>query len=117
MNFHALDAAWWPWAYITLAGVLANGIWRWIGVVIGDRLDEQSEFMALVRAVATGLVAAVIGNLVVFPVGALAATPLALRIGALAAGFVAYLAAGRRMIAAILVTESILIAGLLSIQP
>lgn len=105
-----------PWIYITVAGVIANGMWRWLGVVIGDRLDEESEFMALVRAVATGLVAAVIGNLVVFPVGALAGTPLVLRIGALSAGFVAYLLAGKRMIAAILVTEAILIAGV-AFQP
>ncbi|MBK8456799.1 MAG: AzlD domain-containing protein [Phyllobacteriaceae bacterium] len=116
MSFHAIDAWWWSWLYITVAGVIANGMWRALGVVIGDRLDEESEFMALVRAVATGLVAAVIGNLVVFPVGALAGTPLALRLGALAAGFVAYLLAGKRMIAAILVTETILVAGILAIQ-
>lgn len=112
MSFAGSQAWWWPWLYITVAGVVANGAWRAAGVLIGDRLDENSEFMVLVRCVATALVAAVIGNLVTYPVGALAATPLALRAGALAAGFVAYLAFGRRMIAAIVVTEGILIAGL-----
>lgn len=116
MSFAASSAWWWPWLYVTLAGVVANGMWRALGVVIGDRLDEESEFMAIVRAVATGLVAAVIGNLVVFPVGALAGTPLALRAGALAVGFAAYLWAGKRMIAAVLVAEAILIAGLLALQ-
>ena len=66
---------------------------------------EDSEALVLVRAVATALVAAVIGNLVIFPAEPLAATPLALRIGAVALGFAAYLALGRRVIVAIIVME------------
>jgi hypothetical protein len=115
-GFADIDAAWWPWFYITVAGVLANGVWRAAGVAIGGRLDESSPSLVLVRAVATGLVAGVIGNLVLFPAGVLAATPAWLRAGALAAGFGAYLASGNRMLMAIAVTEGILIAGILLAQ-
>ena len=53
MSFAGSQAWWWPWLYITVAGVVANGAWRAAGVLIGDRLDENSEFMVLVRCVAT----------------------------------------------------------------
>jgi len=62
--------------------------------------------------VATALVAGVIANLIVFPGGALAATSPALRIGAAAIGFAAYLAAGKRMIVGIAVAELMLCLGL-----
>ena len=45
---------------------------------------EDSDILVLVRAIATALVAAVIGNLICFPSGALAAAPVALRLGAAA---------------------------------
>ena len=57
MSFAGSQAWWWPWLYITVAGVVANGAWRAAGVLIGDRLDENSEFMVLVRGIATALVA------------------------------------------------------------
>lgn len=69
-----------------------------------------------VFVLATGLVAAVIGNLVVYPSGALADTPALLRIGAVAAGFAAWRFLGRRMLVAIAVTEAILLVGVW-IQP
>jgi hypothetical protein len=116
-GFRDIDAAWWPFLYIAVAGVLANGVWRAAGVLVGGRLDEESPMLVLVRAVATGLVAGVIGNLVLYPAGALAVTSPFLRVGALAAGFGAWLALGRRMLIAIAVTEAILIAGIFLAQP
>ncbi len=56
--------------------------------------------------------AGVIGKLVIFPAEPLASTPLALRIGAVALGFAAYLLLGRRVIVAIIVTELVFAAGL-----
>ena len=67
----------------------------------------------ITRLRATALVAAVIGNLVVFPSGALADTPVALRVAAMAAGFAAYLLVRRSIVVGIAVAETVLIAGML----
>lgn len=112
MTFSTFDAWWWPYLFILLAGWLATDAWRFLGVYLGGRISEDSEALVLVRALATALVAAVIGNLIVFPSGALAAAPLELRLLSAAAGFVAYLVAGKRVLVGILAAEALLIAGL-----
>jgi len=112
MTFDALDAWWWPYLFILIGGWLATDAWRFLGVYLGGRISEDSEALVLVRALATALVAAVIGNLIVFPSGALAASPLELRLLAAASGFVAYLMAGKRVLVGIAVAEAVLIAGL-----
>ena len=71
-----------------------------------------SEILVLVRCVATALVAAVIGNLIVFPSGELANTSLVLRVGAVAAGFAAYLIFRKRVLVGILVAEIVLLTGI-----
>ena len=113
MTFDAIDAWWWPFLFILIAGWLATDAWRFLGVYLGGRISEEAGLLVLVRAVATALVAAVIGNLIVFPTGALAATTLALRMGAAAAGFFAYLFFGKRIIVGIVIAEAVLIAGLM----
>lgn len=112
MSFFGSDAWWWPFLFILVAGWLATDAWRFPGVYLGGRISDDSPTLVLVRAIATALVAAVIGNLIIFPTGDLAATSLWLRIGAAAAGFVAYLAAGKSVIVGILVAEAVLLAGL-----
>lgn len=114
MSFTAFDAWWWPYLFILLGGWLATDSWRFLGVYLGGRMTEESELLVLVRCIATGLVAAVIANLIVFPTGALAATPLALRCGAAVAGFLAYLAAGKRVVVGIIAGEVALGAGMLA---
>lgn len=86
----------WPYIYIAIAGWLATDFWRWSGVIAGNRIDEKSEVLNWVRAVATALVAAVIAKLIVYPTGVLEASPLWLRLGAVAVGAVAFFAVGRR---------------------
>jgi hypothetical protein len=114
MTFDAFDFWWWPFLFILAAGWLATDFWRYLGVYLGGHLSEDSDLLVLVRAVATAMVAAVIGNLIVFPSGALADTALALRIAAAAIGFVAYLSLGRRIIVGIIAAEAVLLAGLSS---
>jgi branched-subunit amino acid transport protein len=114
MTFEAFDAWWWPFLFILLAGGLATDVWRFLGVHFGGRISEESEALVFVRAVATALVAAVIGNLVVFPGGSLAETALALRIGAAVAGFAVYLVSGKRMLVGIVTGEAVLIAGMVA---
>lgn len=112
MTFAALDAWWWPYLFILVAGWLATDAWRFLGVYLGGRIAEDSDALVMVRALATALVAAVIGNLIVFPSGALAATPLALRLLSATAGFAAYLLFRKSVLTGILVAEAVLIAGL-----
>lgn len=111
LTFDAIDAAWWPYLFILLAGGLATDIWRWLGVLAGDRLHEDSEALIWVRAVATALVAGVIGKLILFPAGALAAAPVALRLGAAAAGFAAFAAARQSVFVGVLTAEAVLLGG------
>lgn len=44
---------WWAYAFIAIAGWLATDIWRWLGVLAGNRLRDDSEALNWVRAVAT----------------------------------------------------------------
>lgn len=115
MTFTAIDAWWWPYLFILVAGWLATDAWRFLGVYLGGRIREDSEALVMVRALATALVAAVIGNLIVFPSGSLADAPLALRLLAAASGFVAYILLGKRVVVGIAVAEAVLLAGLYAI--
>jgi hypothetical protein len=112
MNFEAIDTWWWPFLFILVAGWLATDSWRFLGVYLGGRISEDSDLLVLVRTIATALVAAVIGNLIVFPSGALAATPLWLRLGAAMIGFVAYLGLGKKVLIGIVASEAVLVFGL-----
>lgn len=112
MTFDAIDAWWWPYIFILVAGWLATDSWRFLGVYFGGRIAEDSDILVLVRAMATALVAAVIGNLIVFPTGALGSTSLVLRATAAMLGFGAYLFLGKRILLGIVVAEIVLLAGL-----
>lgn len=109
LSFDAPLGEWWPFVFILLAGWLPTDAWRYLGVLTAGRMDEHSPLASLTRAIATSMVAAVIAQLVLFPAGSLAAIPTVARIGAVAAGFVAYLVCGRRVLAAILVAEAVLL--------
>ena len=108
---------WWTYVVIVIAGFLATDIWRWMGVLIGHRLNEDSEALYWVRAVATSLVMAVTAKLIVFPTGTLANSPLWLRLAAAGIGFVVFLGTGKRVVVGVLVPIAILIVGLLFLQP
>lgn len=116
MTFSSLDAWWWPYVFILAAGWLTTDGFRFLGVYFGGRIAEQSEALVAVRALATALVAAVIGNLVVFPSGALAEAPLWMRIASIAIGFAGYLALRRSVLLGILIGEAVLLAGLYAID-
>lgn len=109
MSFDGL----WPYIYIAIAGWLATDIWRWAGVLVGNRIDETSEVLNWVRAVATALVAAVIAKMIFFPTGALETSPLWLRLGAVVFGALCFFIGGRlRQIFGIAAAIAFLAAGL-----
>lgn len=107
MTFASFDSWWWPFVFILLAGWASTYPWRALGVYLGGRIREDAEILVLVRAIATALVAAVIGNLVCFPSGAAAETTLGLRMLAAAAGFAAYFYLGRKVLVGVVVAEAI----------
>ncbi len=93
-----IDTWWAPYVFIAIAGWIATDFWRWLGVIAGNRLREDSEALNWVRAVATALVMAVTAKLIVFPTGTLADSPIWLRIGSAALGFAAFLLSGQRVV-------------------
>jgi hypothetical protein len=102
----------WPFIVILVAGWLATDLWRWLGVIAGNRLQEGAEPLHWVRAVATALVMAVTAKPVVFPTGVLETSPLWLRLAAAGFGFAAFLLSGQRVIVGVVVPLAILGAGL-----
>ncbi|NTJ42481.1 AzlD domain-containing protein [Agrobacterium larrymoorei] len=106
------DAWWAPYLFIAIAGWIATDLWRWLGVIAGNKLREDSEALNWVRAVATALVMAVTAKLIVFPTGTLADSPVWLRIGAAALGFIAFLASGQRVFVGVVVPIILLASGM-----
>ncbi|MEX3009131.1 AzlD domain-containing protein [Hoeflea sp. TYP-13] len=106
----------WPYLFIAIAGWLATDIWRWLGVLLGNRISEDSVWLIWVRSVATALVAAVVARLILFPTGVLEATPVSLRIAAVATGFVVFLIARQKIFAGILTAEAVLLGGIYLMQ-
>jgi Branched-chain amino acid transport protein (AzlD) len=99
------------WGYLVLimVGFLPADIWRLLGVIIGRGLDEESELLVWVRAVATAVLAGVIAKIVFFPPGALATLPLAVRLAAIGCGFSAFLLARRSVFAGLVTGEAVLL--------
>lgn len=100
-----------PYLMMLLVGFLPNEVWRMLGLFLARGLDETSEIVTWVRAVAVATLAGVIGKLVVFPSGALLAAPAALRYAAFAVGFAAFLAARRSVMLGTLTGVAVLTAG------
>lgn len=96
---------------LLLAGFLPNEIWRMLGLWLGGGIDESSEILVWVRAVATAILAGVIAQILVQPPGALASVPQLLRYGSVAVGLIVYLVARRSIFAGVLSGELTLVIG------
>jgi hypothetical protein len=98
-------------ALLLFAGFLSNEVWRMLGLVIGGGIDEGSEFLIWVRAVAAAILAGVIAQILISPPGALATVPDVVRYGAVAIGFAVYLAARKSVFAGVVAGEIVVLAG------
>jgi len=107
----AFAGEWGAYLALVLAGFLPNEAWRWLGVAFARGLDEDSEILVWVRAVATAILAGVIAKLTLFAPGVLATVPLTVRVAAIVLGFAGFLAVRRSVFAGVLVGEIALIAG------
>ena len=111
MTAEALSGAsvWWPYLLVIVFGFLPSEIWRVLAVFLSRGLNEESEVLQWVRAVAITLLAGVIAKLLFSPSGALAVVPMIGRAGAILVGLAAFFAT-RRAIVGVLVGEGALIA-------
>jgi hypothetical protein len=101
-----------PLLTLLLVGFLPNEVWRLVGLMLVRGLDEKSEFIVWVRAVATAMLAGVLAQLVLSTSGALATIPVGVRIGSAVLGFVAFLIARRSVFVGIVVGEASVMAGM-----
>jgi Branched-chain amino acid transport protein (AzlD) len=99
----------WPYLALILVGFLPNEVWRWLGLLAARGLEEDSQILVWVRAVATAILAGVIAQLISTSSGVLATIPFGVRIGAAAAGFIAFLLVRRSVLAGVIVGEVVLL--------
>ena len=82
-----------------------------LGLWFGGGIDEGSELLVWVRAVATAILAGVIAQIVVQPPGALASVCDVLRYGAVVAGFIIFMLTRRSIFAGVVTGELFMLAG------
>jgi hypothetical protein len=92
---------------------LPNEIWRLFGIVVARGLDDGSELLMWVRAVATPVLAGIIAQLILTPPGALAGIALGVRVAAVIVGFAAFLAVRGSIFVGVLAGEIALLLGAL----
>ncbi|WP_316175147.1 AzlD domain-containing protein [Bradyrhizobium sp. SZCCHNRI1073] len=105
---------WHALVVLLVAGVIPNQIWRLLGLWFGSGLDEGSDLLMWVKAVATAILAGVIAQILVQPPGALASVPWGLRYGAVVAvvaGLAAFMASRRSIFAGVVCGEAAMLAG------
>ena len=100
-----------PYLALILVGFLPNEVWRVMGIVVVRGLDENSQIIVWVRAVATAILAGVMAQLIMTTSGALAAIPLFVRIGAAVIGFAAFMVARKSVFIGVLAGELVFLAG------
>lgn len=98
-------------ALLLFAGFLSNEVWRVLGLVIGGGIDESSEFLVWVRAVAAAILAGVIAQILISPPGALATVPDMVRYGAVVVGFAVFIVTRRSVFAGVIAGEVVVLAG------
>ncbi len=102
-----------PYFVLILVGFLPTEIWRMLGVVAMRGVDEESELVVWIRAIAVAVLAGVIAKLTLIPPGALAGIPAPVRVGAVAIGLLAFLLVRRSVFAGVAAGEAALIGGTL----
>lgn len=106
-----LIGGWYPFVILLVAGFLPNEIWRLLGLVIGGGIEENSEALVWVRAVATAILAGVIAQILIVPPGALASVPDVIRYSSALVGIVGYFAARKSVFAGVVCGEIFVLAG------
>ena len=103
---------WWPYLLLVAAGVLPNEVWRMLGIVVSRGLDDGSELIIWVRAIATATLTGVVSKIVVFAPGALGTVPLVVRLAAAAAGIAAFFVTRQSVFAGLATGVAAILAGI-----
>jgi branched-subunit amino acid transport protein len=96
---------------LLFAGFLPNEVWRMLGLWLGGGVDEESELLVWVRAIATAILAGVIAQILVLPPGALASIPGPLRYSAVAVGLVIFMLTRRSTFLGVVGGEAVMLIG------
>ncbi|EJW11826.1 hypothetical protein A33M_2731 [Rhodovulum sp. PH10] len=107
----------WPYVLLILVGFLPSEVWRWLGMALARGIDESSEVVVWVRAIATAILTGVVAKLMLFSPGALADVPVWIRLGAAAIGMAGFLLIRRSVLAGVVAGTAALIAGDLLFGP
>jgi hypothetical protein len=99
-----------PLAAMIVLVAAPNIVFRVMGVFLSRGLDEGSELLAFVRAMASALLAGVVGKLLAVPPGALAQLSFPTRIGVFALAIAAFFAFRRSLFVSLAVGEAALVA-------
>jgi hypothetical protein len=105
-------SGWWPYLLLIAVGFLPNEAWRMLGIVASRGIDENSELIVWVRAVATATLTGVVSKIVVFAPGALGTVPLSVRLAAAAAGIAAFFLMRRSVFASLATAVLAMLAGI-----
>lgn len=100
-----------PYLILIFAGFLPHEAWRWVGVMLARGVDEHSEVIIWVRAVATAVLTGVVAKIVIFSPGALAGVPLWVRLTAAGAGMVAFFLARQSVLIGVATGLGLLVLG------
>lgn len=110
-TLHATMSDFGPVLALILFGFLPNEVWRLVGLMLVRGLDEKSQIIVWVRAVATAMLAGVLAQLILSTSGPLAGIPIGVRVGAAVLGFAAFLVAKRSVFAGVVTGEAAILAG------
>ena len=106
-----------PALALILVGFLPNEVWRVLGLVLVRGLNEDSQAIVWVRAVATAMLSGVLVQLILASSGALAQIPAGVRVGAAVIGFLAFLVARRSVFTGVVAGEAAFVLGGLAFAP
>lgn len=105
------DPTLYAYLLVIVAGFLPTDFFRFAAVLFSRRIDDDSEVLVFIRAVATALLAGVIARLVLAPTGDLAGVPLWVRLMAIVIGVAAYFLCRRMVLAGITAALMAIIGG------
>lgn len=105
------DPMFYAYLLVIVAGFLPTDVFRFAAVLFSRRIDEDSEVLIFVRAVATALLAGVIARLVLAPTGDLSGVPLWIRLLTIAVGVAAYFLIRRSVLAGVIAAEIVIVGG------
>jgi hypothetical protein len=98
-----------PYVLMIVVAFLPTEMWRSLAVYFSRDLNEGSQIIVWIRAVATALLTGIVAKLMLSPTGELALVPLWGRAGAIAVAFAAFFILRRNVIGAVLTGEAVLI--------